>query len=246
MEKLEKALGIQPKECVSLIGSGGKTSLLWYLAEIFRQQRVLVGPTTKIGMPPKAVYDWLFIDQYPLESAQVGVSLIGSRQLSAKVASAPLDVISRLVPEFDKVLLEADGSKQLPLKGWEAFEPVVIDETTLTIGILPIKALGLVVSEQTVHRLEKFTAITGLAKGQVVDQLAIGKIISHSHGLWAKGRGRHCLFINQIETEEELTQARTMVEGWSSVIFEKLDRVVAGSTKKELGVVLWEKQSVRH
>ena len=48
---LKKCFDLQGKEIVSIVGSGGKTSLMWALAKTYRKEAVLVSTTTKLGFP---------------------------------------------------------------------------------------------------------------------------------------------------------------------------------------------------
>ncbi|MBP1041970.1 putative selenium-dependent hydroxylase accessory protein YqeC [Vagococcus sp. BWB3-3] len=243
METLSTLLTINEKECVSIIGSGGKSRLLWYLAENFRHQKVLVGPTTKIGLPNNHAYDRLFLDDYPLDQQGMpGVSVIGNMGTFGKIASASLDVLSLMLPFYDKAFFESDGSKQRPLKGWADFEPVILPETSLTIGIIPIKVIGQVVSAETVHRLPLFTVLTGLTEGDTIDEASLAKIISHPQGLWHKGKGRRCLLINQVEDPKELAQATAVLKQVPEEMKATLETVIAGSVKEQLGVRLWQKK----
>lgn len=241
MEKLSQLLTVHEKECVSIIGSGGKTSLLWQLAGFFRHQKVLVGPTTKIGLPSNQSYDRLFLDDYPIDKQGLpGVSLIGRVSSLGKLASAPLSVLSQIVPFYDKVFLESDGSKQLPLKGWAEFEPVILPETTLTIGVIPIKAIGQAVSAETVHRLPLFSALTGLEEGDIIDEASLAAIIGNPQGLWRKAKGRRWLLLNQVEEPTELGQAIAVLNRLPGDVLASMETVIAGSTKEQLGVLLWQ------
>ena len=60
---LRDALGVTPGEMVSLIGAGGKSTILFRLARELRDQggKVMVTTTTKIFKPTKPHIDWLFI-----------------------------------------------------------------------------------------------------------------------------------------------------------------------------------------
>ncbi|WP_314061106.1 selenium cofactor biosynthesis protein YqeC [uncultured Vagococcus sp.] len=241
MENLEPLFGIKEKECVSIIGSGGKTSLMWYLGEAFRCQRVLVGTTTKISLPSNQLYDRLFLDDYPSGKEGLGISLIGKISSFGKLIAPPLEVLSQNVSYYDKVLLEADGSKQRPLKGWADFEPVVLPETSLTIGVIPIKVIGKVISGKTVHRLAEFTDLTGLVDGDNIDELTLAALVNHKRGIWNKARGRRCLLINQVENPAELEQAKAVVQGLSPEILATIERVIACSLKERLGEIIWQR-----
>ena len=69
------------------------------------------------------------------------------------VDEASLDTVRNAM---DVLLIEADGSKCKPLKGWAEFEPVVLKETTMTIGVITVNELGRVISDENVQRMSLF------------------------------------------------------------------------------------------
>ena len=64
MESLKKCFDLQGKEIVSIVGSGGKTSLMWALAKTYRKEAVLVSTTTKIGFPQRQLYDYFYTNHF--------------------------------------------------------------------------------------------------------------------------------------------------------------------------------------
>ncbi|NRR74941.1 hypothetical protein HRD57_02125 [Tetragenococcus halophilus] len=63
-----------------------------------------------------------------------------------------------------RVFLEADGAKQRPLKAWADFEPVIVSETTTTIGIIPLCVLGQRTDETIIHRLPYYLKLVSVKK----------------------------------------------------------------------------------
>ncbi|WP_265457251.1 selenium cofactor biosynthesis protein YqeC [Enterococcus sp. HY326] len=230
------------KQFFSVIGSGGKSSLIHYLAEEVRNQRVLISTTTKIAYPQPTDYDYLYTDTFnSCESAASGITIIGDvffAENKRKKLQAPKAVtFSALAKKYDKVFLEADGSKQLPLKGWAAFEPVVVVGTTATIGVVPIKVLGKKITADIVHRLPIFLSLTETKEGEIITPQILAKLVET--GLFQKAQGQRVLYINQVETPTELKEAETI-----SQLLRKtaaVDKIVAGSVKEQTGVILWQK-----
>jgi len=246
---------------VTVIGSGGKTSLIWHLAAAsaaVTHRRILVSPTTKMFVPPGQAKLW---DRYygggtygelpygrgagPLP----GVTLVGRfNETSGKLESLPLPELKRIAPAYDLVLLEGDGSRGLPLKAWTQDEPVVPAFTDLTVGILPLWPLGKPVSENIVHRLPLFLALTGAEAGETLKPAHILALItgktrssgpkeangSPLPGLFAKARGEKLLFFNQIEDDGALKQARELASLIPSPFRENLSGIAAGSVKENL------------
>lgn len=242
MEKLIDCFGFQDKQIISLIGSGGKTSLMWYLANCFRKETVLVSTTTKIGKSKQSLYDYF----YSKDFAQIGldgpgITLAGICIEGGNKLSAPPQTILRTFSRFDKIFLEADGSKQLPLKGWETFEPVVIPETTTTIGVVPISVLEKIIDQSTIHRLPLFLEAVGANQGDIIKERTLAAIISSPNGLWQKSQGQQILCMNQVETPNQLRQAQKVVDLLPVNTLDHLTKIIACSVHLEKGEILWEK-----
>ena len=242
MGRLVNCFAFQNQSVISLIGSGGKTTLMWYLAHCFREESILVSTTTKIAYPKQSFYDYFYDKQFTeIGMAGRGITLAGVRIGNGKKLSAPPEAIKQTFFRFDKVFLEADGSKQLPLKGWENFEPVVIPETTITIGVIPIAVLGKTINQELVHRLPLFLKATGTAQGERVQEKTLAAIISSPNGLWMKSYGQKILCINQVETTTQLIQAQKVVELLPVNIVNQLTKIIACSAQSGEGEILWEK-----
>ena len=175
-------LGLGPGDVAAIIGSGGKTSLLSRLAEENRDRRVLVSTTTMMMRP---------------EPGQVaGVRLLHGGVVDGKITAPPMDELARASMKAELTLLECDGSKGRPFKGWAAHEPVVPDFATVTIGVLPLWALGLPVREAHVHRVEEFCRLTGARLGKPVTRRHLEAVARHPEGLFQKAVGRRVLFFS--------------------------------------------------
>ncbi|MDR1351993.1 MAG: putative selenium-dependent hydroxylase accessory protein YqeC, partial [Treponema sp.] len=134
---------------VTIIGSGGKTSLIWHLARRFAEKprAVLVTPTAKMFPPAESL---------------PGVTVKGIlNPETGKLEALPPGELEKLPAAYDIVLIEGDGSRGLPLKGWAEHEPVIPPFTAITVGVLPLWPLGRPVSEEIIHRLPEFCALTG-------------------------------------------------------------------------------------
>ncbi|MGX7263069.1 selenium cofactor biosynthesis protein YqeC [Enterococcus crotali] len=243
METLSHCFDLQGQQVISLIGSGGKTSVMWYLANCYRNEKILVSTTTKIGRANESLYDFFYGDQFSdLGKDGVGITLAGTVMANGyKLSSLPLTVFQTALQQFDKVFLEADGSKQLPLKGWETFEPVILPETTVTIGLVPISVLGRKIDRSTIHRLELFLRATGADEGALITEEILAEIIASPTGLWSKSHGQRILCINQVETPNQLIQAKKILSLLPTMLLKRLSKVIACNVQSKEGVILWEK-----
>lgn len=236
--ELKQCFSIPEKSVVSLIGSGGKTNLMNYLANSFRKERVLMSTTTKINVPGKELYDTFY---QAGEEVEAGITLYGELFHLGKLKSPPMTELKRMIPQFDKVFLEADGSKKLPLKGWAEFEPVILEETTLTIGILPISVCGDKIDVSTVHRLPLFLSY-GFEENQTVTPEVLAAIVQHPRGLFHKYNGKKVLVLSQVSDEKDMLLANQVVKNLSPDCLQQLDRIIASDVYRNEGYCIWKNQ----
>ncbi|MBQ2217812.1 MAG: putative selenium-dependent hydroxylase accessory protein YqeC, partial [Firmicutes bacterium] len=110
---------------ICITGAGGKTSLLYALADraAAAGKRVVVSTTTHIFQPAEEyAYDW--IDVLKLWK-QVRFAVVGTPCEGGKLKSPSEEELAFWDEYADLLLLEADGSKHLPLKVPASHEPVV-------------------------------------------------------------------------------------------------------------------------
>lgn len=164
------AFGLRPdKALVSIVGGGGKTSLLFGLAAAFAPAgRVVVTTTTRIfaaqmKLAPAVVYE---DDLSPLAEALDShrVCLVVGEVEGEKARGVAPDLPGRLLarPDVDLVLVEADGSRMRPVKAPAEHEPVIPPETTLLIPVAGLDALDGPL-EAVAHRPDRIRAILGAA-----------------------------------------------------------------------------------
>ncbi|MFY1069268.1 selenium cofactor biosynthesis protein YqeC [Enterococcus sp. AD013-P3] len=246
MADLKKLFGLNGHQVIAVIGSGGKTSLCRYLANSYKEEgeRVLVGTTTKIAMPPVETYNRLVTEDFARLAEEVpGITVAGEvvSQNEVKKLSLPrAPEFQESFGQYDKVILEADGSRQLPLKGWSQQEPVILPETTATILVIPISGIGLRISEETVHRLPLFLKLTGAEVGDALQITHLQRMIEHPQGILRQAAGTIHLFFNQGETVEDFRDAAAIFEGLSPEIKTRLQTVIVGSALKGSGVSIWQ------
>ena len=144
----------------SVIGSGGKTSLLAALARELPGTVVL---TTTTHILPFAGVPLVTSD----DADNVRAALAGSRvvcvgsqaEKNGKLVTPELgmDVLAALA---DHILVEADGSRRLPLKAHAPWEPVIPACSARTVLVLGASGLDHPVRE-AVHRPERFCELAG-------------------------------------------------------------------------------------
>ena len=125
---------------ISLVGGGGKTTLLYALARWYsaQGQRVLVSTTTHIQRPDA--------NYAPDEAARDALWQAGTYA----VAGVPAEGGKLTMPphladwmaEADTVLLEADGAKHHPCKAPAAHEPVLLRSSDIVLSAAGLSAVG--------------------------------------------------------------------------------------------------------
>ncbi len=173
MKKLYELLDIRPG-VTAIIGSGGKTILMYQLAgELWRAGKtVLLTTSTHIIKP----------EQFGFSDTAEGVkAILAEKQMACTGTlcgdgklTAPSYAGWETLAEY--VLVEADGSKRLPLKAHEAHEPVIPQSANNTICVVGFGGFDQVMAG-VVHRREKFTELTGCGEYEKVTPEHVAAVI---------------------------------------------------------------------
>lgn len=151
-------LGVTPG-VTAVVGSGGKTTLLAALAREARGTCVLT--TTTHVLPFEGVPTLLSPTEREVARAleERRVACVGSRSEGGKLAAGG-PPCARLAALADHVLVEADGSRRLPLKAHAPWEPVIPEGTGRTVLVVGASGFGRPVAE-VAHRPEVFCGLAG-------------------------------------------------------------------------------------
>ena len=231
MIKLEDIFNIKKGDIISVTGSGGKTSLLYTIArELRNKYRVLVSTSAKISVPPEEEYDYIYTSAPDYvndksKSSENGVTIVAGEidKDRNKIIGINDEELNYLHKCFDIILLEADGSRRMPLKGWKRHEPPILVKTNKVIGIIPVDVVNSEVSKDIMTDYSRY-----------VDFEAVGKICSNENGLFKNSRGKLYLYLNKVDTEEEIILARDLIAYLKTKIAgNPFDfKICAGSLKK--------------
>ena len=239
-------------DVVSLIGGGGKSSIMYALAEELSLSgaKVILTTTTKIMLPTHGSVNRLIISNEqgiinqlrqgiaPGEVIAVGGGVSGGKLLG--IAPELVDSLSELALA-DYILVEADGSARRPLKASAAHEPVIPQSSTVVLAICGIDALDVPLTDEYFHRVAEISAICGLPPHAVMDSEAIAAVMfSEVGGRKNVPRGAHWLpVINKIDRMEDVSKARRIAR--ALVQAGAQDVVFASTLHNKLKVRLWSK-----
>lgn len=240
MINLEDAFNVKKGDIISITGSGGKTSLLFAIAKELRNKyRVLVSTSAKMAVPSEEEYDYIYTSAADYvndksRSSENGITIVAGEidKNRNKVIGINDEELNYLLKSFDIVLLEADGSRRMPLKGWKSYEPPILVKTNKVIGIIPVDVINSEVSEDNIYGFDEFRIMTDYSR--YVDFEAIGKICSNENGLFKNSRGKLYLYLNKVDTEEEIILTSDLITYLKTKVvgnpFEF--KICAGSLKK--------------
>ncbi|MCC6169164.1 MAG: putative selenium-dependent hydroxylase accessory protein YqeC, partial [Caldilineaceae bacterium] len=157
-------------DVVALVGGGGKSNTAFRLAAeaAARGVRAIATTTTRIAASEidaaPAVVEItgaaLPLAQLEAALARSGWCLLVDAALGEKrsgIAPTQVDGLLTAAPQLGLGLIavEADGSRQLPIKAPAAHEPVIPARATLVVAVAGVDALGRDLTPDQVHRPER-------------------------------------------------------------------------------------------
>ena len=249
MTSLRHSLQLNKGGVISLVGAGGKTSLMFRLArELSRQgDAVLSTTTTKIYTPSHKQSSVVMISgsasELTIEAREIlkhkSHISAGSRRIpfQNKLKGFPTDTIDAIWQSgvFRWIVVEADGAAGKSIKAPAGHEPVIPQCTKWVIGIVGLGAVGKPLTEKWVFRPQLVSKITGLAQGASITESAIAEVLTNANGIM-KGfpvPAKRVAFLNQAESQERLEAGRRIAEMICS-------HKTAGFTGVMIGQTLYE------
>lgn len=238
---LPAAFGLGDSALVSIVGGGGKTSLMFGLANTLGKGAV-VTTTTRIFAAQMKLATAVFYehDLAGLATAldEAGSCLIvgnteGDKALGVS-ATLPSQLLAR--PDVAYVLVEADGSRMLPIKAPAAHEPVVSPDTTHLVPVVGIDALALPMGKAA-HRPQLVQQLTAVSPNKRLTPAAVAHLLAHPDGgsKNAPPAAKIVPLINKVETVEQLEQARQIAA--AALSYANIERVVIGAMRQHPPVV---------
>jgi probable selenium-dependent hydroxylase accessory protein YqeC len=244
MVSLREGLMLEGGGVVSLVGGGGKTSLMFRLARELSMagDTVLTTTTTKIFEPSRDQTGGVIL------SGSVSIILDRAEGLLGKhphltAAAGKLPESGKLYgfrPEligelwkaglFQWIIVEADGAAGKPLKAPAAHEPVIPACTKRLVGMVGLNGVGQPLTERLVFRPEQFSRLTGLRLGSNVTDSAIIDVLVRDDGLF-KGSCPEIMriaFFNQADVRDNFSAGQRIARILSKQKNTGLSRVVIG------------------
>lgn len=220
-----EALKIGKEDIVSLVGAGGKTTVMFALGKEAGEVglKTILTTTTKIYYPLHNM-SVIVSDQRDTLVSQVKKALAGTnvivagKRIEAASGNAPAkligldyDMISAL-SDVDAALIvvEADGATGRAFKAPADHEPVIPPSSTVVIPVVGVDCIGHPLTAEHAHRPEVIAGIAGVEIGAMITPEMVAAVFTSGDG-YRKGlppQARWIPFINKAETESDLSLAR--------------------------------------
>ncbi|MGQ9509181.1 MAG: selenium cofactor biosynthesis protein YqeC [Thermodesulfobacteriota bacterium] len=247
MGYLIEALGLGSREMVSLVGAGGKTTLMFRLSEeLFNdKRRVVTTTTTKIFEPSSLEAPFLFVDKNEERikhflkdfffAKYFHLTLASERIESGKLRGLPPDLIDKLWEEYniEYIIIEADGAKRKSIKAPRESEPIIPSSTTLVIGLLGLDGLGQELNEEHVFQAERVSKLTETPLGSIITEDTLVRLAIHPEGLFkgSPSESRRIAFLNKIDHLKEKEKAKRMAQNILKKGHRQIERVLLGQLR---------------
>ncbi len=247
MTKLYERMRFEGGGVITLVGAGGKTTLMFRLAHELSQTGgpVLTTTTTKIYLPkPQESETVIILDNMQDIAPRCRDALKHTHHVTAAAGYLKSqDKLTGFQPEdiqnlwetglFQWILVEADGAAHRSLKAPEVYEPVIPACTHWLVTLVGLDVIGKPLDEQWVFRSQLYSRITGLLPGDTVTGDSVVKAILHDQGLMKgcpAGANRY-VFFNKAEDDLTRDSGRKAATLLCSAAQDRLDAVFIGSAR---------------
>jgi molybdenum cofactor cytidylyltransferase len=236
---LSKALRVSQPVSIAFVGAGGKTTAIFQLARQIGP--AIVTTTTHLGPWEAELADryiqWSDEESLPEISRIDGITLITGPIDPVKKRCGSLNARQietlRQFAESHKLplLIEADGSRKLPLKAPAEHEPAIPKFVEMVVVVGGLSGLGQPLDEENVHRAAQFAALSGLKLGENVTAAGLAKVLNHAQGGLKNipAGARRVVLLNQADNIERQAAAGSMISG----LLKNYDSVLVASLQNE-------------
>jgi molybdenum cofactor cytidylyltransferase len=242
--RISQALDIKHGDIVAFTGAGGKTTAMFTLANelVADGWRIVTTTTTRVALDELSQVPYLFslgpMTRLPKDfhkSVEKFRHVFAFANLDPQnkirgIRSAWLDENLTGLPYVDALLIEADGSRRLPLKAPLPHEPVIPSSSNLVVPVVGLNALNQPLDEEHVYSADLIADVMGIPRGSpVTGQLIASVVVNPQFGLKGVPQGaRVTPLINQV-VDGNLESARQIAHQILSDL--TIDRVLIGAVK---------------
>jgi molybdenum cofactor cytidylyltransferase len=242
---LQAAFDLKENEVISIIGAGGKTSLMFALAKELagNGSKIITATTTKIWEPTTEQSAVIVlekdVDQLLKKTAALlrqhnHVTVSPEKLGNGKLDSINIGLTARLAEICDYLIIEADGAANHPIKAPAANEPVIPENTTLHIPVIGLDAISKPAIADNAFRLPAFLEVTGLKEGDIIDIAAVVRLFTGRDGMMKNvpHQARVVPLLNKTDISGGAEKGKSLARAILQVMRPRIARVVAGQLGK--------------
>ena len=227
-----------PASSICLTGAGGKTTALFQLARQSKEKLILATATTHMGKWQTALADHHIIVDQNASSIQLpeqGVVLITGEikdNRTLPISNNTLYWLREISKKNNvRLLIEADGSRQKPIKAPAEHEPPIPDFADMVIYVAGLSGLQKPLDKDNIHRPEIFSKLTGLALNKAVSPEKLINYLVHPQGALKNipSSAKKIALLNQADTPQLQSIGSQMAEKLINVY----DAVLVGSLQTD-------------
>ncbi len=249
---LAESLGLGAREVISLVGAGGKTTLMFRLAkELVRSgKKVVTTTTTKIlePSPEQCRYPFVSSENGRIEefvgehlSSYRNITIAQERLESGKLKGLSPSFITELSnsDQIEYLIVEADGAAGRPVKAPREDEPVIPSSTTLVVALSGVDGMELELKDENIFRSEHVSRLTGLPLGSRMTDEAMAILVTHPDGIFrgAPVSARVVVFLNKVDILNGKERARRIARQILNQRHRQIERIVLGQLRGHPPVV---------
>lgn len=199
------------KHIISLVGGGGKSTLLEYLARCFaaRGLRTAIMTTTRMACPAHVCMS--MEDCYACwERGEYAAC--GERTENGKFRAPQAAMMRRLLEQTEVLIVEADGSHRLACKAPAEHEPVILPESDIVIGVMGLEVMGRAVGE-VCHRPQYVCALLGCGMDHLLTAADMARILISESGTRKNvGERDYYAVLNKCDDEQRVRNGEAVLK----------------------------------
>jgi probable selenium-dependent hydroxylase accessory protein YqeC len=218
---LIEAIGLPSHAAVAFAGAGGKTTAMFDMAR--GAAPAIVTTTTHLAETQAALAEThvVWLPGEPLPESDIpprGVVLLTGGVAPREGRLRGLEpeqwavLQSWCARHARPLLVEADGSRQRPLKAPADHEPAIPHPVDAVIVVAGMLGCGLPLDDEHVHRPARFAALAGCSAGDAATPAAMAAVLTHADGGLKNipAGAKRAVLLNQADSPELRARAAAM------------------------------------
>jgi molybdenum cofactor cytidylyltransferase len=217
---LSGALGLGERDLVAFVGAGGKSTLMFTLAQqlVAAGRTVVITTTTKMGAGQMDRFPNSARSTAPEDVAaaleRAGPVLVIEMHDRHKVTGLSPEAVGDVFAQTNAnyVLVEADGAHGRSFKAPASHEPVIPEAATIVVIVFGADAFGRPISEEA-HRPELVAGLAGCEVGDVITPEVAAMVLGHHDGglRGVPAEARTVVAITKVDRDEDGSEVDELI-----------------------------------